>query len=312
VRIGIKPHPPGASYAEILRVAWEAEDAGPESVWGFDRYVGGRPGDVRLEAWTVLTALALQTRTIRLGVLVSVVAYRHPSILANLAATLDVISRGRLEVGLGAGSPTAASDFRAYGLPFPGRNDRLTRLGEAREVLRLLWTREAADFAGRFYRPEAARCGVRPMQRPQPPIVLGEAAAVSSASSRATPSPGTTPAAARTTSPRAPLSSITCAGAAGETRPPSGAPPGLPRRRPRLRARGADRPVRRAWCRPDRPRPVATICQGHDTTDPAPPCRACRPTRYRSRVAGTVDRDQSARRSHAVRRPPSGGQRLVE
>jgi F420-dependent oxidoreductase-like protein len=123
-----------------------------------------------LESWTALSALLAQTSTIRGGVLVSANTFRHPAVLARMAATVDRLSGGRLEVGLGAA--WNADEHRANGVPFPATRDRLEMLDEACQVLRLLWTQPEADFDGRHYRLERAPCEPKPMQA-HLPLLLG-------------------------------------------------------------------------------------------------------------------------------------------
>jgi F420-dependent oxidoreductase-like protein len=126
----------------------------------------------RLEGWTTLTALAQATRRLRLGTLVTGIHYRHPAVLANMAATLDIVSGGRLELGIGAGWNELESS--AYGIELGTPQQRSDRFAEACEVLTgLLSPQEAATFHGRYYRLEAARCNPKPVQQPHPPICIG-------------------------------------------------------------------------------------------------------------------------------------------
>jgi alkanesulfonate monooxygenase SsuD/methylene tetrahydromethanopterin reductase-like flavin-dependent oxidoreductase (luciferase family) len=97
--------------------------------------------------------------------------YRHPAVLANMGATVDVVSGGRLDFGIGAG--WFEFEHRAYGMPFPSTGERIRRLGEACEVIRLLWTEQAPDFDGRYYHLEHAYCEPKPLQKPYPPFVIG-------------------------------------------------------------------------------------------------------------------------------------------
>lgn len=124
-----------------------------------------------LEAWTSLAALAEATSRIRLGVLVSSVGYRHPAVLAKMAATLDVISGERLEFGIGAGYLEA--EYRMYGLPFPPASVRIAQLAEAVQVCKLLWTQEHANFAGSSFTLVDAVSSPKPLQQPHPPIWIG-------------------------------------------------------------------------------------------------------------------------------------------
>jgi F420-dependent oxidoreductase-like protein len=132
---------------------------------------GAHDTDPWLEAWTQLAALAQATRRIRIGTLVSSVGYRDPAVLAKMAATLDVISAGRLDFGLGAGY--AEAEYRMYGLPFPRPAQRLTQLDEALHICKLLWTQERSDFRGEHFTLHGAVCEPKPLQRPHPPIWVG-------------------------------------------------------------------------------------------------------------------------------------------
>lgn len=146
------------------------------SAWLFDHFVPGMPGDppggLCHEGWTALSALAASTERIRLGVLVSGVTYRNPALLAKMASTVDHVSGGRLELGIGAAWHD--SEHRMFGYDFPSVRERQDRLEEAVQVMRLLFESEApVSFAGRHYRIEEAICDPKPIQRPRPPIVIG-------------------------------------------------------------------------------------------------------------------------------------------
>jgi F420-dependent oxidoreductase-like protein len=154
----------------------ERFDAG----WTYDHFypmAGGRTvGDVAggepvYEGWTMLAAMSQVVARLRFGVLVTANTFRHPAVLANMAATLDVISGGRLEIGLGAG--WAEQEHVAYDIDLPPPKERFDRLEETCEILHLLLTREVTDFDGPFHRLRAARCDPKPIQRPRPPIVVG-------------------------------------------------------------------------------------------------------------------------------------------
>lgn len=147
-----------------------------DSAWLFDHFVPGMPGDppggICHEAWTALAALAASTDRIRLGVLVTGVTYRNPALLAKMAATVDHISDGRLEFGIGAAWHDA--EHRMYGYDFPSVRERQDRLEEAVQIVRLLFeSDDPASFAGKHYTLDAAVCDPKPVQRPRPPIVIG-------------------------------------------------------------------------------------------------------------------------------------------
>ncbi len=124
-----------------------------------------------LECWTTLSALSSVTERIRLGTMVSCNSFRNPSLLAKMAATLDNISKGRLEFGIGAG--VQKKEHIAYGFPFPSSNVRIERLKEAVEIIKKLWTEEKASYKGKYYTIWDAVCEPKPMQEPHPPITIG-------------------------------------------------------------------------------------------------------------------------------------------
>jgi len=160
-------------WPELLRRVRFAEDAGFDGAWVFDHFkplYGDRSGPC-MEGWTLLAALAASTERIRLGTLVTGVTYRHPSILAAEAVTVDQVSRGRLELAVGAA--WFDGEHRELGIPFPPVRERTERLEEAVEVIRLLMTEDDATFQGRHYRLEGAAYHPRPVQQPHPPIWIG-------------------------------------------------------------------------------------------------------------------------------------------
>src|SRR6185503_20172464 len=140
-------------WAQAREVAQAAEEAGFDSVWCVDHLIGiPFEQEPILEGWTEITAVAAATRRIRVGHLVLCVSYRPPALLAKMAASLDVISGGRLIVGLGAG--WHQSEYGQYGYDFPSIGTRLGQLGETLEILRRMWTEERTTFAGRHFRVE--------------------------------------------------------------------------------------------------------------------------------------------------------------
>jgi alkanesulfonate monooxygenase SsuD/methylene tetrahydromethanopterin reductase-like flavin-dependent oxidoreductase (luciferase family) len=150
---------------DVIRHAWlRAEAMGYDwiSVWDhFTATMGPASTDV-FEAIACHAALAEATSRVRVGSLVYSAGYRHPAVLANAAATIDHISGGRLELGIGAG--WLESEYAAYGIPFEAPGPRLRRLREAVEVIRLLWTQELATYQGEFYTLTNARCHPKPLQ----------------------------------------------------------------------------------------------------------------------------------------------------
>ncbi len=174
LRFGIKTAQQHTNYADMLAV-WQAADAVEvfEHAWLFDHFIpiAGDPDGPCLEGWTLLAALAAQTRRIRVGHMVNGNTYRHPAVLANMGATLDIISNGRLDMGIGAGWNEL--EHTSYGIELLPPGKRLSQFEEACEVIRLLWTQKYADFEGTYYQLKQARCEPKPVQRPYPPITIG-------------------------------------------------------------------------------------------------------------------------------------------
>jgi F420-dependent oxidoreductase-like protein len=174
ITFGIKTEQSRASAAELLEI-WREIDELPtfRDAWLFDHFVPLRlvADGPCLEAWTLLSVLAVHTRRVRLGILVLGNTYRHPAVLANMAATLDILAEGRLELGLGAG--WHAGEHAMYGIALPSVGDRIRAMDEACTVLRHLWTLPRSTFAGRFYQLENARCEPKPVQAGGPPISIG-------------------------------------------------------------------------------------------------------------------------------------------
>jgi F420-dependent oxidoreductase-like protein len=173
MRFGIFPGAAQVAYAET-RAAWRwADDLGYDTAWIPDHFYAGfgDPEGPCLEAWSVLAAMAEATRRIRIGPMVLGNTYRHPAVVANMAATLDIISGGRLILGLGAGWMQAEHD--GYGIPLPPVRERLDRLDEAARVIKLLLTEHRATFDGRYYQLRDALCEPKPVQRPHPPLLIG-------------------------------------------------------------------------------------------------------------------------------------------
>src|SRR3954466_8848548 len=174
MRFAIKTSPQHTTFDDMLAV-WRAADDIElfESAWTFDHFypIFSDSTGPCLEGWVVTTALAQATKRIRVGVLVTGNVYRHPAVLANMAASLDVISHGRLELGIGAGWNQQECD--AYGIELPPLKERFDRFDEAVEVIVKLLTETEANFQGTHHQLTAARCEPKPVQRPHPPIVFG-------------------------------------------------------------------------------------------------------------------------------------------
>jgi F420-dependent oxidoreductase-like protein len=164
------------SWEQWLALAEAAERSGLDALFRSDHYasVFGIDGRVSLDAWTTLAGLAARTSRIRLGTLVSPVTFRYPAVLANAAATVDLISGGRVEVGIGAGWNEA--EHRAHGFPFPPLGERMTLLEEQVEIVHRLLTEERVTFEGSRYRLEDCTSSPKPVQTPRPPLIMGGAA----------------------------------------------------------------------------------------------------------------------------------------
>jgi alkanesulfonate monooxygenase SsuD/methylene tetrahydromethanopterin reductase-like flavin-dependent oxidoreductase (luciferase family) len=178
---GIATPPQQVSYQDILRV-WREADMVPEieHAWLFDHLmpIAGDPDGPIFEGWTLLSALAAQTARLRLGLLVTSNRFRPPAMLAKIAATVDVVSGGRLEFGIGAGSRPSLSwarrEYDANGLPYLDAASAVASLAEACAVIRRLWTEsEPFDFDGSYVRLTGAYTNPKPVQRPHPPIMIG-------------------------------------------------------------------------------------------------------------------------------------------
>ncbi len=174
MRFAFKTAPQNTTWTDMLAV-WRAADQIEifESGWLFDHFypiVGDSAGPC-LEGWMTLAALAQATSRLRLGTLVTGIHYRHPAVLAKMAAAIDIVSGGRLELGIGAGWNEEESG--AYGIELGSPRERSDRLEEACQVLIGLLSQETTDFHGRYYQLAAARCEPKGPQQPHPPICIG-------------------------------------------------------------------------------------------------------------------------------------------
>ena len=174
MRFAIKTRPEHQTWAQ-MRDVWLAADQLEvfESAWNWDHFypLSGDPAGPNLEGWTMLAALAAATTRIRIGCQVSGMIYRHPAVLANMAATVDIVSEGRLEIGLGAGWNQLECD--AYGIELPPLRERFDRFDEGVEAIVALLTQPTTTLRGRYVQLTDARCEPKPVQQPHPPIVIG-------------------------------------------------------------------------------------------------------------------------------------------
>jgi F420-dependent oxidoreductase-like protein len=173
LRFGVQLRPERVAYRELADAWREADGLGYDALFTFDHFapISGALDDPCHEGWTLLSALAAQTRSAQVGVLVTGNTYRHPAVLAKMAATVDHVSGGKLILGIGAG--WFEPEHRAYGIPFHTPGERARRLGEAVEVIKLLFTRDRSTFDGKYYQLADAPLEPKPVQKPHPPILVG-------------------------------------------------------------------------------------------------------------------------------------------
>ena len=147
----------------------ECEKLGYSSVWLDDHLMLNKMPI--FECWSTISALSMVTKKVRLGTMVTCNSFRNPALLAKMAATLDIVSNGRLELGIGAGVQKKEHD--AYGFPFLSAKNRVERLSEAVEIIKKLWTENEVSYKGKHYMLNNAVCEPKPLQEPHPPIVIG-------------------------------------------------------------------------------------------------------------------------------------------
>ena len=170
-----------SKYGALRRVAVQAENLGFDSIWFYDHFIAMPPGpqspetqpvtEATFECWSLLAALSAVTTRIRLGSMVTSMSYRPPPLLAKMASVIDVISAGRLNVGIGAG--WQESEYRAYGYEYPPLRVRLEQLEEAILVMKAMWTETYPVFAGDHFRIDGAINEPKPVQTPHPPLWVG-------------------------------------------------------------------------------------------------------------------------------------------
>jgi len=183
--LGVQIEPQfGFKFEDVLAIALDAERAGFTRLWVSD-HLFLDPNAVNtdcLEAWTLLAALAVRTERIRIGPMVTAQSYRNPALLAKIAAGVDVMSKGRLDFGLGAGWKDV--EYRAYGYEFPDAPTRVTQMIEALEICTRMWKEERATYQGKYYRIADALCSPKPMQKPLPIWIGGSKPRVMRAAAR--------------------------------------------------------------------------------------------------------------------------------
>ncbi|MDE3189854.1 MAG: TIGR03560 family F420-dependent LLM class oxidoreductase [Acidobacteriota bacterium] len=163
----------GVTWQDWCALADACEEHGIETLFRSDHYIsqGDELANVAHDAWTTIAALAARTTRLRFGTLVSPVTFRTPALLANVAATADHVSGGRIELGIGAG--WMEREHRAFGFPFPDARTRVEMVAEQIEIVHRLWTEERVEFRGGHYVLEDAPGLPKPLQRPHPPILVG-------------------------------------------------------------------------------------------------------------------------------------------
>jgi F420-dependent oxidoreductase-like protein len=169
----VEIHDPVDQFEAMIRVAQAAERLGFDSVWLYDHFhTYHKPVlETTFECWTSTAALARETSRIRLGQMVTCNSYRNPALMAKMASTVDVLSHGRLDFGIGAG--WYEHEYLAYGYPYPPTGERLRMLGEALQVIKAMWTEPYASFEGKHYTISGAINEPKGVQKPHPPIWVG-------------------------------------------------------------------------------------------------------------------------------------------
>ncbi len=169
MKVGICLVPFGTTYAECREAAIAVEESGFESVWTWDHLLSFNDDDEPvLECWTLLSGLAEATRTVKLGSFVANVLNRAPDVLAKTVATMQQVSGGRVELGIGAGA--RPKEQVGFNRPFPSGRERVERVGEAVELMRLMWTGERISYKGRYYTAESVIS--TPVPEPVPPVMV--------------------------------------------------------------------------------------------------------------------------------------------
>ncbi len=172
IRFGVTLPQHQASWEEARSIAMLCEAVGFDSLWAVDHLFSiPNPEDSLLEGWTEITAIAALTDRIQIGHLVLCMNYRHPALLAKMAATLDQISGGRFILGTGCG--WHAEEAQAYGIPFPPVRTRLAQLDEGLSLIKSMWQEAPAEYFGEQFQIENAYCLPTPLQKPHPPILVG-------------------------------------------------------------------------------------------------------------------------------------------
>lgn len=164
---------PADKWSVAVDTALHAEVLGFDSIWVYDHFhnVPKPAHEAVFECWTVMAAISQRTSRIRLGQMVGCNLYRPPTLLAKITSTLDVISGGRLDWGVGAG--WYENECRGYGYEFPVPKDRIAMLKETVEIVKSMWTQPETTYTGKYYQTVRGNCDPKPIQKPHPPIWIG-------------------------------------------------------------------------------------------------------------------------------------------
>jgi len=162
-----------AKWQTAVDIAVRIEELGYDSLWVYDHFhnVPKPANEAVFECWTTMAAISQRTSRIRLGQMVGCNSYREPSVLAKITSTVDVISGGRLDWGIGAG--WYENEYRGYGFEFRRPKDRIGMMAETVQIVRSMWTQPETTFDGKYYSLQRAQCDPKPLQSPHPPIWIG-------------------------------------------------------------------------------------------------------------------------------------------
>src|SRR3989454_3682525 len=164
---------PLEAYETMTQVALTAEETGFDSLWLSDAFWPDDSAQFLFECWTTTAALARDTTRVRIGQMVTYSGLRHPALLAKMASTVDVMSHGRLTLGIGSGYPGLEAQFRAYGYDYPDVAVRSRQLREAIQILLAMWTQEEATFEGKYSQVHGAINSPKGVQQPHIPLLIG-------------------------------------------------------------------------------------------------------------------------------------------
>ena len=162
-----------AKWNKAVEIAQLAETLGYDSIWLYDHFhnVPKPAHEAVFEMWTTIAAISQRTSTVRLGQMVGCNSYRSPALLAKITSTIDVISGGRLDWGIGAG--WYELEYRGYGYEFPKPKDRIGMLKESVEIVKSMWSQPETTYDGQYYKLVRANCDPKPLQQPHPPVWIG-------------------------------------------------------------------------------------------------------------------------------------------